>query len=128
MGDMVKDTVTAAFLDDFANAWNRHDVDGILAMMTDDCVFQPGMGPEAHGNRFSGRTDVRRGIEKFLAAFPDARWNDPKHFIAGERGVTEWLFTATGPDGPIETYGCDVFTFRNGKIAVKDSYRKQRIR
>jgi ketosteroid isomerase-like protein len=126
MSETDTSVVTTEFLDAFAAAWNRHDVNGILAMMTDDCVFQPGVGPDVHGNRFRGQDDVRQGIEKFLAAHPDARWNDPVHFIASDRGVTEWLFTATGPSGPIEARGCDVFTFREGKIAVKDSYRKQR--
>ena len=119
--------ITTQFLDDFADAWNRHDVDAILAAMTDDCVFQPGMGQEAFGARFSGQDETRSGIEAFFRNFPDARWNDPSHFIAGDRGVTEWLFTATGPSGAIETYGCDVFTFRDGKIAVKDSFRKNRV-
>jgi hypothetical protein len=54
------------------------------------------------------------------------RWNDPTHFIAGDRGVTEWVMTADGPDGRIEVQGCDVFTFRDGKVAVKTSYLKQR--
>jgi hypothetical protein len=26
----------------------------------------------------------------------------------------------------VEVTGCDIFTFRDGKIAVKNSYRKQR--
>ena len=32
-------TVTAEFLDRFASAWNRHDVDAILSMMTSDCTM-----------------------------------------------------------------------------------------
>jgi hypothetical protein len=27
-----------AFVDRFLAPWNRHDVDGALALMTDDCV------------------------------------------------------------------------------------------
>jgi ketosteroid isomerase-like protein len=42
--------------------------------------------------------------------------------------VSEWLFTGTTGDGKkVEVNGCDVFTFRNGKIAVKDSYFKNRL-
>jgi hypothetical protein len=118
--------ITEAFLDAFADSWNRHDIDAIMAAMTDDCVFQPAVGAEVHGARFVGQEDVRRGIERFFDAYPDSRWKNPTHFIVGDRGVTEWIFSATGPSGMIETNGCDVFTFRDGKIAVKDSYRKQR--
>ena len=119
--------ISEAFLDDFANAWNRHDVDAILSMMTADCVFESSRGPDVAGMRYVGQAEVRRGIEDALTAFPDARWHDPKHFIAGDRGVTEWVFSGTAVDGGrTEVQGCDVFTFRDGKIAVKNSYRKQR--
>ena len=120
-------TVNEAFLDAFAEAWNRHDPDAILAMMTPDCAFLPATGPNADGARFQGQADVRAAIETFFQNFPDASWNNPKHFITGNRGVTEWLFKATGPNGAIETYGCDIFVFKDGKIAVKDSYRKNRV-
>ena len=60
--------------------------------------------------------------------FPDAQWGNPRHFIEGDRGVSEWTFTGTRvADGArVEVNGCDVFTFRDGKIAVKNSYRKNR--
>jgi len=45
----------------------------------------------------------------------------------GDRGVTEWIFTGTTADGKkVEVTGCDVFTFRNGKIAVEESYFENR--
>ena len=120
--------VMIEFLDAFAEAWNRHDVNAILSMMTPDCVFEASRGPEVNGTRHVGQEEVRRGVEEVFANFPDARWNGPKHFVAGDRGVSEWVFTATGPDGArVEVQGCDVFTFRGGKIAVKNSYRKQRM-
>jgi ketosteroid isomerase-like protein len=122
------DTVTLEFLDAFAEAWNRHDTEAILSMMTEDTVFETSRGPGAKGTVYRGRDEVRRGIDEVFALFPDARWNSPKHFIAGDRGVTEWVFTGTGSDGILlEVQGCDVFTFRDGLISVKNSYRKQRI-
>ena len=42
--------------------------------------------------------------------------------------MTQWTFAATLPDGfRAEMSGCDPFTFRNGKIAAKNSFRKNRI-
>jgi ketosteroid isomerase-like protein len=115
------------FLDDFASAWKWHDTDAILSIMTGDCIFEASLGPDVKGAVYRGRDAVRRGIEEVFAAFPDARWNDPRHFIAGDRGDSEWVFTATTQDGArVKVQGCDVFTFRDGKIAVKNSYRKQR--
>jgi ketosteroid isomerase-like protein len=121
------DAVSISVLDDFAAAWNRHDPDATLSIMTEDCVFEASRGPDVKGTIFTGQVEVRCGIEQVLATFPDARWNDPMHFIAGDRGVSDWVFTATGPDGAhVEVQGCNIFTFRNGKIAVKNSYPKQR--
>ncbi len=117
--------ITTEFLDAFATAWNRHDTDAILSMMTPDCIFQTSLGSQAHGTRHVGQQAVRRGIEEVFRTFPDAQWNGPTHFLAGDRGLTQWVFTGTGPNGRVEVEGCDVFTFHDGKIAVKDSFRKQ---
>lgn len=128
MSDKMACAASLSFLDDFAAAWNRHDTDAILSMMTDDCVFEASRGPDVKGTIYTGHDEVRRGIEEVFATFPDARWNNASHFIAEDRGVSEWVFSATGPEGAhIEVQGCDIFTFRNNKIAVKNSYRKQRI-
>jgi ketosteroid isomerase-like protein len=119
--------VTLALLDAFAGAWNRHDTDAILSMMTEDCIFEASRGPDVKGTVYTGQDEVRRGVDEVFATFPDAQWNQPRHFVAGDRGVSEWVFTATSPDGSrVEVQGCDVFTFKGGKITVKNSYRKQR--
>jgi ketosteroid isomerase-like protein len=118
--------VTVEFLDEYAKAWNRHDTSAILSAMTADCVMQLGAGPDVGGFRFDGPDNVRAGIEKVFSRFPDVQFNGPKHFVSGDRGLTEWVMTATTPKGRIEVEGCDVFTFRDGKIAFKNSYTKQR--
>jgi hypothetical protein len=46
---------TIAILDAFANAFNAHDVDRILAYMTDDCVFEASAGPDVYGEKFQGK-------------------------------------------------------------------------
>ena len=101
---MSRSKVTADFLDAFAAAWNRHDVDAILSMMTPDCVFEASRGPEVKGTVYVGQEEARRGIEEVFATFPDAQWNSLKHFIAGDRGVSEWVFTGTDPSGFIEVH------------------------
>ena len=71
-------------------------------------------------------TNVDRAVTVF-AKFPDARFSDTRHFVAGDRGVSEWTFTGTSADGrAVEVNGCDLFTFRDGKIAVKSSFFKTR--
>jgi len=70
---------------------------------------------------------VRAAFADVFATFPDAHWGDARHFVCGARGVSEWTFTGTRDDGfRVEVHGCDLFTFRDGRIAVKNSYRKNR--
>jgi hypothetical protein len=114
-------SVTEAFLDGFANACNRHDIEAILTAMTHDAVMM------SWGRLSDGPEAIAQTIRELFAAFPDAQWHCARHFIAGDRGVSEWTFIGTGPNGRSQVLGCDVFTFRDGKIAVKNSYRKQRI-
>ena len=119
--------VGVEFLQAFADAWNRHDLEGLMSFMTDDCVFESSAGDGACGTRFEGAQAVREGYARAWADFPDARWNDAQHFVRGDRGVSEWIFTGTNAAGKrSEVAGCDIFTFRDGKIAVKNSYRKNR--
>lgn len=111
----------------FADAWNGHDIEALMGFMTDDCVFEASAGPDACGTRYAGKDAVRAGFSEVWKTFPDAQWRSPRHFVAGDRGVSEWTFTGTRTDGShVEVNGCDLFTFRGGKIATKNSYRKSR--
>lgn len=119
--------VTTEFLQSFADAFNAHDINAIMSHMTDDCVFEASAGPDVNGEKFSGQEQVRKAFEEVFATFPDASWNDPKHFISGNRGFSEWTFRGTRRDGTrVEVTGCDLFIFREDKIAIKNSYRKNR--
>lgn len=121
------DATTLALLDRFADAWNRHDVDALMACMASDCVFEGAAGAEVSGARHVGPTAVRAAYAAIFQTYPDARWNRPRHFVAGDRAVSEWTFTGTTKDGTrVEVNGCDIFTLAGGKIQVKNSYRKQR--
>jgi taurine dehydrogenase small subunit len=111
----------------FADAWNKHDVDALMSFMTPDGVFESSAGNTVNGERYEGQQAVRAAYASIFATYPDARWNNARHFVAGDRGVSEWTFTGTMKDGKrIEVTGCDLFTFKNGKIALKNSYRKNR--
>jgi steroid delta-isomerase-like uncharacterized protein len=111
----------------FAEAWNRHDVDGLMSMMAADGVFEASGGNHVDGERYEGQQAVRAAYAAVFTQYPDAHWGNARHFVTGDRGVSEWTFTGTMTDGKrVEVTGCDVFTFRDGKIAVKNSFRKNR--
>jgi steroid delta-isomerase-like uncharacterized protein len=121
------DAAAFALLDRFADAWNRHDLDALMSMMTDDCVFEASAGPQVGGQRSEGPAAVRAAYAAVFDAFPDAQWANARHFVSHNRAVSEWTFTGTNREGRrVEVNGCDLFTLRDGRIAVKNSYRKNR--
>ena len=120
--------MTIKQLEAFGDGWNRHDVDFIMTLMADDCVFETTAGKEACGTRYEGRERVREAFARVFKMFPDALFGQARHFVAGDRGVSEWVFTGTTAEGKkLEVNGCDVFTFRGDKIVKKDSYFKNRL-
>lgn len=120
-------TVTVKTLQEFGDAWNSHDLDALMSFMSDDCEFHAVAGPDLMGRSFIGREAVREGFKAAFVAFPDAAWLDGEHFVVGDKGVSETTFKGTKADGSrVEARMVDVFTFRDGKIAVKNAYRKDR--
>ena len=120
-------TTAESLLAAFGDAFNRHDLDALMDMMTADCIFDASAGGSADGERHRGQAAVRAAFAAVFEQFPDAQWRNARHFVAGGRGVSEWTFTGTRRGGTrVEVRGCDVMTLRDGKIAVKDSFRKNR--
>lgn len=120
-------TLTATDLESLFDAFNRHDIDGIMKFFADDCVFNAIGGPEVYGTRFEGAKAIADAFSGVWKSMPDAQWGSHSHFTAGDRGVSEWVFSATAADGSrIEADGCDLFTFRGGKIVRKQAFRKNR--
>lgn len=107
------------------DAFNRHDLDAIMALMSDDCVFEAPRGPERWGRRFVGRAEMREGLGARFTGIPDVHYGDDAHFVAAERGASEWTLTGTTTDGRrIDVRGCDLWTFAGEKIVRKDSFWK----
>jgi ketosteroid isomerase-like protein len=69
--------VPLALLDAFADAWNRHDTDAILSMMTEDCIFEASRGPDVKGTAHTGQDEVRGGVDEVFATFPTRSGMDP---------------------------------------------------
>lgn len=119
--------VTEATLAAFSDAWNRHDIDALMSFMHEDCVFQTAMGKEACGTRHVGTAAVRKAFAAAWETVKDAQWTNGVHRVHGDTGTSMWTFTGTAADGSrIESDGIDVFEFRDGKIALKNVFRKQK--
>jgi ketosteroid isomerase-like protein len=119
--------ITAETLAAFAQAWNDHDIEALMSFMHDDCVFHAVAGPDLMGRSFIGREQVREGFQAAWQNFPDAAWLDGDHVVVGDRGFSESTFCGTKADGSrVQARMVDVFTFKDGKILIKNAYRKDR--
>ena len=111
----------------FGEAWNNHDIDALMSFMHDDCVFETVGGPEVFGSRHQGREAVRKAFEAAWQTIPDAQWLNAKCWGYGNQGIMESTFTGTAADGSrIEANMVDLLEFKDGKIILKNAFRKQR--
>ncbi len=117
--------VTVETLKEFIDAFNRHDLDAIMAFFAEDCSMDGPRGPHAWGTRLVGRSEIRAGCAGRFAGLPDAHYGDDCHWVSGNMGFSEWTLTGTTPSGErVEVRGTDHLEFRGGKIVRKDSYWK----
>jgi ketosteroid isomerase-like protein len=115
---------TLAAIERFNVAFNNHDVPGVMAAMTDDCVFES-TGPRPDGVRFEGQAAVRKVWEEFFGSSPNAAFETEDMFAVGDRCLVRWLYRWVDGEGkPGHIRGVDVFRVRDGKVAEKLAYVK----
>jgi ketosteroid isomerase-like protein len=114
-------------LREVTEAFDSHDLDAIMAHFAADAVFESPRGPDPWGTRFESAEAIRAAFAGRFAGIPDVRYQDDDHFVDGDRGASEWTLSGTTAEGlRIEVRGCDLWTFRDGKIVRKDSFWKIR--
>ena len=110
---------THAEIERFNEAFNRYDVDAVMAMMTEDIVFE-NTSPPPDGKRCEGQEAVRAFWERLFAGSPQAHFEAEDMFAAGDRCVVRWRYSW----GTAHVRGVDLFRVRDGKVAEKLSYVK----
>lgn len=106
----------------FTAAWAARDVDALMTLVCDDIVYGASVGPEP-GKTFVGRDAVRAGFTKMLAHDDATEVETVRVDHLEDRAYAQWRFALV--DGT-EVRGVDVIEFRDGKIAVKQGFRKTR--
>ena len=116
-------TYTLQTITKFNEAFNNHNVDEVMSLMTEDCVFE-NTRPVPDGERFEGQEKVRAFWIQMFERSPHAKFEIEETFAAGERCVVRWIYNwiKEGKEGHIR--GVDVFKVHNGKVAEKFSYVK----
>lgn len=117
--------LTRDLLKDFLEAFNRHDLDAIMEYFAEDCVFYMPRGAGPRGDRYAGKTEVRRGLAQRFAGIPDVHYGDDSHWVGDNFGISEWTLSGTMSSGQkIEVRGLDFLEFADGKVKRKDSFWK----
>jgi len=114
---------TLSVIEKFNAAFNNHDVEAVMNVMTEDCIFE-NTSPSPDGTRVEGATAVRAYWEKFFTNNPDAFFEAEDVFAAGDRCTVRWIYRKTKDGKPWHLRGVDVFKVRDGKVAEKLAYVK----
>ncbi len=61
-----------------------------MSFFGEDCMLEMPRGPDPWGRRLEGR--VREGLASRFAGIPDVHYGDDRHWVAGDRGCSEWLY------------------------------------
>lgn len=109
----------------FNERFGAGDVDGIMALMTDDCLFENTL-PAPDGTVHRGQEAVRTFWADFFAQTANPRFETEDVFASGDRVCARWRFHWGPPGGENSGHvrGVDVFRVRDGKVAEKLSYVK----
>lgn len=111
--------VTASIVRTFNEAINHREIDAVMALMTDDCIFENTF-PAPDGTRHVGAPDVRRALGEFLASSPNAHFEEEELIVSEDRCVVRWKYSW----GEGHVRGVDVMRVRDGKVSEKLSYVK----
>jgi steroid delta-isomerase-like uncharacterized protein len=116
---------------DYGEAWNSHDVEAILAMHTEDSVFEN----HTSGGKAVGKGAIREMLQGIFAAFPDIRFDARRTYVRDGLVTQEWTATGTlaipytkgsttvQPTGRAVSWnGVDVIPFDGKLVARKDVY------
>lgn len=108
----------------FNEAFNRHDVAGMMEWMSDDCLFE-NTDPPPDGTSYKGKESVTQFWRDFFRESPHAHIEIEEIFGLGFHCVMRWRYTwvdSAGAQGHVR--GVDIFKLKDGLICEKLSYVK----
>jgi len=114
-------------LEAWAADWTSHDVDHLLSLFTDDCLYED----VTFGVVNHGKAELEAFAAGIFAAFPDFKVELETRFTAGDRAAIEWTISGThkgdlpGMAATNKTFsirGSTIIELRSGKIRRNSDY------
>jgi len=118
-----QEQATRGAVDRFNEAFNRHDADGLAALLTEDTVFED-TSPQPDGKRIEGKAAVVEFWRGWFTRNADAHFDAEDIIVSGSRATVLWVYRKMRNGQPWHLRGVDVFTVREGKVAAKFAYVK----
>jgi hypothetical protein len=103
------------FLSHFFESWNRHDVDALAELYSEEAV----MVDPTLGTQLVGREAVRTYYREMFAESPNATHARLDAAVADSRLFVEWRFR---PREGTEAHGVSIFTLDGGQIVHDVAY------
>lgn len=108
----------------FYDALNRHDIAVMMALLSEDCVFESA-SPAPDGSRFTGKPAIEKYFRKFLTDSPQISLKVEESYGFGYRCIMRWRLEWTDSDGnPGHIRGLDIYRVNDGLIREILSYVK----
>lgn len=113
-----------AIIDNFNKAFNLHDVEAMMSLMTEDCLFE-NTYPPPDGESIWGKSNVKIFWDTFFQDSPKANIEIEEIVVCGERIIQRWVYQweeSNRKKGYVR--GVDIFLLRESLILEKRSYVK----
>lgn len=108
----------------FNQAFNRHDIPGMMQLMSEDCLFED-THPAPDGAVYRGKAAVTQYWQEFFDQSPKAHIEIEDIYGYGERCILRWKYDwveSSGEKGHVR--GVDLFRVKDSSIQEKLSYVK----
>ncbi len=109
----------------FTDAFNRDDLDGVMAMMAEDAVYE-----EFTGAVNRGKAAIRAAFEpQFRGDFGKMRFETEDLFADAATGqaLIRWVCRLETKRGPAGWRGLDILHFEDGLVKRKLTYAKAKV-
>ncbi|WP_181182085.1 MULTISPECIES: nuclear transport factor 2 family protein [unclassified Mesorhizobium] len=108
----------------FMDAWEAYDLEEVMETVGDEIMFVGTTGPEP-GRTFKGKVPFSKVVDPLLSPQSTISLKTLGVYPCGETVFVVWETTDWAADPRVSKMrGVDLFQVSDGKIVLKDAYRK----